>query len=223
MKTSLRKGYAFDLCKEQMVPPTNSAAFGVGMASVDLANCYINYKVIYDKMSGPVTEALICQGPPTMNGSALYPMPIAKPVMPGMQEILAAHAVAIELGDTYVILVSDAYPNGEIRGQIVRGFSCPLASAGISLPNQVSAVSVSPVPFNSELNLSFDSQTAFDGRIILYDILGVQTMVYPLQVVEGSQTITIPTGQLPNGYFTMVLETGNRGSGIMLKKLIRQD
>ena len=221
MKNSLRKGYAFDLCKEQMVPPTNSTGIGVGMASVDQANCYLNYKVIYDRLSGPPTEALICQAPATMNGSAIYPMPINKPVLPGIQEIMASHGVAIELGETYVLLATDQYPNGEIRGQIVRGFSCPELT-GTSIVENVSKVSVSPVPFITELNVAFDSQSPFEGRIVLYDAFGIQSLVYPVQVVAGNQTFQIQTGDLPSGYYTMMLETPGQGASVMLKKLIRQ-
>ena len=193
------------------------------MASVDQANCYMNYKVIYDKLSGPVSEALICQAYPTMNGSAIYPMPVEKPIIPGIQEIMAAHGVAIELGETYVLLATDAFPNGEIRGQIVRGFSCPQGSSGLSLLNNLSDVIVSPVPFHSELNIAFDSPVPFDGRIVLYDILGVQTLVYPVQITAGNQTLTIPTGNLPNGYYTVVMESPNQGASMLLKKVIRQE
>lgn len=223
MKNTLRKGYAFDLCKEQMVPPTNSNGFGVGMASVDQANCYLNYKVIYDKLSGPVNEALICQAPPTMNGNAIYPMPTTSPLIPGIQEIMAAHGVAIELGETYMLLVTNAYPNGEIRGQIVRGFSCPETSAGISPVQKIEEVLVSPNPFRSELSVTFSSETSFDAKIVLYDILGVQTLVYPIQITEGDQVVKMPTAGLPIGYYTMVLETPDRSSGKLLKKLIRQE
>jgi hypothetical protein len=221
MKNSLRKGYAFDLCGEQVVPPTTSQAFGVGMASVDQANCYLNYKVIYDGLSGPANEVFICQAYPTMNGNAIYPMPVAKPVIPGIQEIMASHGVAIELGETYVLFVTEAYPNGEIRGQIVRGFSCPEQS-GVSVVDNVSRVVVSPVPFNTELTVSFESQAPFEGRIVLYDILGVPSLTYPVNIIAGNQTLSIPTGNLPVGYYTMVLETPGQGSSMMLKKLIRQ-
>ncbi len=222
MKNSLRKGYAFDLCKNQMVPPTNSTGIGVGMASVDQANCYLNYKVIYDRLSGIPTDALICQAPPGMNGSAIYPMPVNKPIIPGEQEIMANHGVAIELGETYVILVTQAYPAGEIRGQIVRDFSCPEVT-GVSVLGNVGKVSVAPVPFTTELNVAFESQTAFDGRIVLYDAFGVQSLAYQVQIMAGSQTFRIPTGNLPNGYYTMMLETPGQGGGSMLmKKLIRQ-
>jgi len=222
MKNSLRKGYAFDLCAQQMVPPTNSPGFGVGMASVDQANCYLNYKVIYDNLSGPVNEAFICQAFPTMNGNAIYPMPTSKPIIPGFQEIMASFGVAVELGESYVLLVTNAYPNGEIRGQIVRGMSCPAAS-GVSVVDNVSQISVSPVPFQTEINVAFESQSAFEGRLVLYDILGVPALTFPVEIIAGNQTFSIPTGNLPIGFYTMVLETPGQGSSLLLKKLLRQE
>jgi hypothetical protein len=221
MKNSLRKGYAFDLCGEQVVPPTTSAAFGVGMASVDQANCYLNYKVIHDQLSGAPTGAFISQAFPTMNGNALYPIPSTGPIIPGIQEIMASHGVAIELGETYVLLTTADYPNGEIRGQIVRGFSCPEEMSGTTARDNISHVNVSPVPFNDVLNVSFDSQSPFEGRIVLYDILGATALTYPVQVVAGNQTLQISAANLPAGYYTMMLETPNQGASMLLKKLVR--
>lgn len=222
LKNSLRKGYAFDLCGEQVVPPTASQGFGVGMASVDQANCYLNYKVIFDHLSGPPTEAFICQAFPTMNGNAIYPMPNTKPIIPGIQEIMASHGVAIEMGETYVLLVTGDYPNGEIRGQIVRGFSCPEES-GVSIANNVSEVTVSPVPFNDVINVAFDSQAPFEGRLVLYDILGVPTLTYPVDIVAGNQVYSIPTNSLPKGFYSLILETPGHGAGMLLKKLVREE
>ena len=222
LKTSLRKGYMFDLCGNQMVPSTVSPGFGVGMASVDQVNCYLNYKVIFDQMSGLPTQAFICQAFPTMNGNAIYPLPVAKPVIAGIQEIMSSQGVAIELGETYVLLQTDAFPNGEIRGQIVRGLSCPEES-GVSVVDNVAKVSVSPVPFNTVLDVSFESQSPFEGRIVLYDIMGVASLTYPVQIVAGMQTMSIPTDILPIGYYTMMLETPGQGSSMQLKKLIKQE
>ncbi len=221
IKNSLRKGYAFDLCSAQMVPPTNSPAFGVGMASVDQVNCYLNYKIIFDRLSGPPAEVFLCQAFPTMNGNALYPMPPATPIVRGVQEIMSSHGVAIELGETYVLLVTEDYPNGEIRGQMVRGFSCP-AESGVSIVENVSQVTVSPVPFNGELTVAFDSKAPFDGQIVLYDILGVPALTYPVKIVAGSQTVSISTYRLPAGYYSLILEAPGQGRSLLLKKLIHQ-
>ena len=103
----------------------------------------------------------------------------------------------------------------------MRGFSCPEES-GVSVVDNVSRVAVSPVPFNAALNVAFTSQSAFDGRIILYDIFGIQALAYPVQIIAGNQSLAIPTGHLPNGYYTMMLEAAG-GSRILLKKLIRQE
>lgn len=222
MKNSLRKGYAFDLCGEQVVPPVQTTGFGVAMASVDQANCYLNYKVIYDKLSGPVTEAFVCQAFPTMNGNALYPMPTTQPLFPGQQEIAIPHGVAIEMGETYMILNTAAFPMGEIRGQIKRGFSCPEVS-GLTVLDNVSSTAVSPVPFRDVLHVYLESKATLDGRMVLYDILGAPAFSYPVKIIPGEQTFDIPTPYLTPGFYTLSLETTDKGSSRMLKKLIRQE
>jgi hypothetical protein len=220
MKNSLRKGYAYDLCGQQVVPPTTSPAYGVAMSSVDQADCYLNYKVIYDKLSSPIKETYVCQAYATMNGNAIYPMPATTPLIVGYQEIENAHGVAIELGETYVLIVSDSFPNGEIRGQIVRGINCPPASSVRTL-SHISQVMVSPMPFNDELRISFDSHEAFDGQLVIYDILGVRTLVQAVQITPGLQQLTIPTNALTPGYYNLALEAKGQGARMLLKKLIK--
>ena len=165
-----------------MVPPTNSNGFGVGMASVDQANCYLNYKVIYDKLSGPVNEALICQAPPTMNGNAIYPMPTTSPLIPGIRNhggSRGSHWIGWNVyvaGDQCLSKWRDQGSDSK------KGFGCPETSAGISPVQKIEEVLVSPNPFRSNWVSHFSSETSFDAKIVLYDILGVQTLVYPYKL-----------------------------------------
>jgi hypothetical protein len=220
MKNSLRKGYAFDLCGNQVVPPVSSNGYGVAMASVDQANCYINYKLIYDKLTSDVTDGFICQAPPGQNGDALYPLSVQKPVIPGEAEILATHGVTIENGGMYMVLRTQTWPDGEIRGQIGRGsLSCPEQS-DIQLITQVSGVQVSPSPFNDILTVKFDSKRPFQANLILRDMLGAPSLIQSVNVVSGEQTFSVQAPALLPGVYTLSLEIPGE-SGMMLKKIVR--
>lgn len=222
MKNSLRKGYAFDLCGNQVAPPVNTDGIGVAMASVDQVNCYLNYKVIYDRMSSELVDAYVCQAPPTLNGNALYQLPPLKPLIPGAHEIAAGHGVAIELGDMYMILRTEYHPNGEIRGQIRRGFSCPDVS-GVETVEQIRNIEVSPVPFIDHLNVRFNSERSFQGRLILHDMLGAPTVIQTVDIAAGEQTLHMMTAGLMPGVYTLNLEIPDQQRSILLKKLIRHE
>lgn len=220
LKNSLRKAYAFDLCGDQVVPQVNTNGIGVAMASVDQADCYLNYKVIYDRMSGDLVDAFVCQANPGMNGDTLYPLPPMKTLIPGATAIEATHGVAIELGEMYMILRTADHPDGEIRGQIRRGYSCPDVS-GVKNPGQIRDIAVSPSPFTDHLNVQFSSDRSFQGRLILHDMLGAPAVVRTVDIIAGSQNLNFPAVGLLPGVYTLNLEIPGEGRSVLLKRVIR--
>ena len=220
LKNSLRKAYAFDLCGDQVVPQVNTNGIGVAMASVDQVNCYLNYKVIYDRMSGDLVDASVCQANPGMNGNTLYALPPMKPLIPGATEIIAAHGVSIELGEMYMILRTADHPDGEIRGQIRRGFSCPDVS-GVTNLGQIRNIAVSPTPFTDRLNVQLTSDRSFQGRLILHDMLGAPAVVRTVDIIAGNQTLDFPAVGLLPGVYMLNLEIPGEGRSVLLKRLIR--
>lgn len=220
MKNTLRKAYAYDLCGLQVVPPTNSDALGIAVSSVDQANCYLNYKLIADGLSGPPTDGYFAIGGFGLSGVPFHSVPNSEPIMADSYEIMTALGDSIEMGRSYLQIGTAGYPDGEIRGQLRRGFSCPEVVAVTDL-DQVSAVVVSPVPFQDLLNVQFESTAKFEGRLVMRDILGVMAMTQTVQIVDGEQTIQIQTGNLPKGIYTLSLESPGQKTSVLLKKVLK--
>ncbi|HAD12199.1 MAG TPA: hypothetical protein DCF33_07145 [Saprospirales bacterium] len=220
MKNTLRKGYAFDLCGIQMVPPTSSDALGVAVASVDLANCYLNYKAITDGLASVPVDAYFAQANVGANGIAFHGMPLTEPIIAGSHEIMAVLGPIIENGGSYVQIGTMGNPNGEIRGQVRRGFTCPEVVSATSL-EQVTEVNVSPVPFNDFLNVSLTSKESFEARLIMHDILGAPAYVQNINIVQGEQNIAISTLQLPAGFYSISLEIPTENASVLLKKVVK--
>ncbi|MFN0174255.1 MAG: CHRD domain-containing protein [Saprospiraceae bacterium] len=220
MKNTLRKGYAFDLCGVQVVPPTNSGALGIAVASVDQANCYLNYKLITDGLAGTPTDGYFAQGAFGQNDVAFHAIPNTEPIIAGSHEIMAILGPIIENSGTHVQISTAAYPNGEIRGQVRRQFTCPEVVPVIELGN-ISKVVVSPVPFREFLNIELESLSDFEGRLVLRDILGVQTMTQTVQISAGAQTFQVSTMNLPMGFYTLSLEIPSQNASVLLKKVVR--
>jgi CHRD domain len=220
MKNTLRKAYAFDLCGIQMVPPTSSSALGISVASVDQANCYLHYKVISEGLSGVPIDGYFAQGVFGANGTAFHSTPLTAPVIEGSHEIMAVLGPIIENSGTYVQIASPSFPMGEIRGQVRRGFSCPEVVAIGELEN-LEQVLVSPVPFKEVLNVTFKSTSAFEGRLVMYDMMGIPALTQSVRIVTGEQSFEIQTMHLPKGIYSISLEIPGKDASMLLKKVVR--
>jgi len=220
MKNTLRKGYAFDLCGIQAVPPTNSSALGVAVASVDQSNCYLNYKIITDGLASMPIDGYFAQGGVGTTGIAFHALENTAPIIAGSHEIMAVLGPIIEASGTYVNISTTAHLSGEIRGQVRRGYSCP-EIVPVTALDQIGKVVVSPVPFRDVLNIELESVEAFDGRLVLHDMMGVQTIVKSVQINAGVQMLSLETGHLPRGTYTLSLEMPAGNTAVLLKKVLR--
>ncbi len=220
MKNTLRKGYAFDLCGVQVVPPTNSNALGIAVASVDQADCYLNYKIITDGLAGVPTNGYFAHGPFGKDSIPFHALPNTEPIIAASHEIMAVLGPIIENGGTYVEIGTSAYPEGEIRGQVRRQFTCPEVVPVIEL-GLISKVVVSPVPFREFLNIELESLSDFEGRLVLRDILGVQAITQTVQIVAGEQAVQVSTLNLPKGFYALLLEIPSQNASVLLKKVVR--
>jgi hypothetical protein len=147
-------------------------------------------------------------------------MPLTEPIIAGSHEIMAVLGPIIENGGSYVQIGTMGNPNGEIRGQVRRGFTCPEVVSATSL-EQVTEVNVSPVPFNDFLNVSLTSKESFEARLIMHDILGAPAYVQNINIAQGEQTIDISTLQLPAGFYTISLEIPSENASVLLKKVVK--
>jgi hypothetical protein len=220
MKNTLRKAYAFDLCGIQMVPPVATNALGVAIASVDQANCYLNYKMIMDGLASTPIDGYFAIEEQGKNGTAFHSLNNTAPIIAGSHEIMAELGPWIEDDSSYVQISTTGHINGEIRGQVRRGFTCPEIVAVTELDN-IEEVVVSPVPFQSVLNVTLKSASDFEGRLVMYDLLGIPALTQSVQIVAGEQTIEIHTRQLPKGVYTLSLEMPSQNASVLLKKVVR--
>jgi hypothetical protein len=219
-KNTLRKAYAFDLCGVQMVPPVSSNALGIAVASVDQSNCYLNYKMISEGLSGDPIDSYFAEAAFGVNGIAFHATPLTAPVIAGSHEIMAVLGPIIENSGTYVQIASPDFPMGEIRGQVRRGFSCPEVVSVSELDN-LEQVLVSPVPFKEVLNVTLQSASAFEGRLVMYNIMGIPAMSQSVQIVTGEQTFELQTDHLPKGVYSLSLEIPGQDAAVLLKKVVR--
>lgn len=208
LRSNLRRGYAFDLCGSQVVPPNSSTALGMAMASVDVLDCYIDYKILIDGfLGGAPTSGAIRRGNVGENGIQLYSIPMNNlPFMADAHAIAAGEGTLIELEGAYMELYSPAFPDGEIRGQIRRKQTCPLLQSTVNELESIGGVAVFPVPFSDVLRVQLESFSAFDGKLILVNTLGQELLAQQVHITEGPQTLEMNTAALVPGIYQLVLQ-----------------
>ncbi len=144
LKTSLRRGYYFDLCGTQLVPKNELSALGMACGSVDQNECYFHYVILNDGLSSNVASADLHQAVAGQNGSVLHAVEKPGVWMDENEDLEAGEGPAIEKQETYFKVNTAEFPNGEVRGQVRRGLICPLVS-GVNSAD-IQSLSIMPNP-----------------------------------------------------------------------------
>lgn len=105
------------------VPPTASAAVGVGVFQLDTTDNYFSYQILFTDVLLSGTEiAAHIHGPaaPGANGPVIIPLPFGayKAGAVDLDSVPGANPADLVDGLWYVNIHSTVFPGGEIRGQI---------------------------------------------------------------------------------------------------------
>lgn len=218
MEPLLRRAYVFDLCGAQEVPPTSSSAQGAGWITTDYLNTQLTYRYIADGLSGPATAAHIHDGAAGVSGPIYIGVNLPGPVGSGQFQIDGNVVVKLESGDTYLNVHTAANPGGEIRGQILREFSCS-ENVGIS-ELSITALQVMPNPTNGRTLIQFSAENNFDGQLSITDLTGRVVRQENHSFSAGEQSIQLDLSSLPGGLYIARL-SNNQGAQQSFK-LIRE-
>jgi len=112
-----------DLKGASEVPPTTSEGTGNITATYDTASKKLSWKGTVSGLSGNATAAHF-HGPaePGKNAGVLVPVPgVTTGPFEGSATLTDDQAKALTAGQTYFNVHTAANPNGEVRGQVVKG------------------------------------------------------------------------------------------------------
>ncbi len=219
MLNSLRKCYAFDLCGSQEIPKNNSTALGMGMFSVDQADCYFNFKTITDGLSGVPTAAGIFSGNDGAVGTKIYTIKKTIPLAEGIQALVTGEGQLVENQGTYLNISTAAFPDGEIRGQIRRELTCPLVTSVSEIGG--AEIGVFPNPFSEGFFVKISAENAFGGRLVLTDVLGKRVFEQKILVGGGEQVFEIFEKDLASGIYQVLIENLENGRVIWESKIVK--
>ena len=114
--------YKADLTAAEEVPPTDTMAMGTSEITYDTDSMKLTWSVSYEGLSGDPTAAHF-HGPAAVGENAKPVVPVdgalASPIE-GEATLTEAQAADLAAGMWYLNVHSAKYPDGEIRGQVVK-------------------------------------------------------------------------------------------------------
>jgi hypothetical protein len=108
----------------QVVPPSNSNAFGVGFLTFDNATKRLCYSMSYGQLEGVETEAHLHGAESGETNAVLYDLtPLGTPKLGCVGPLKRNEEALLKQGRMYINIHTDVWVAGEIRGQVlpVRG------------------------------------------------------------------------------------------------------
>jgi hypothetical protein len=112
--------FAATLSGAEEVPPVNTTASGGIGVMVNGAGTQLRYIGSFTGLSGPATMAHFHDGMGAANGPVIYPLTINGTTLEGTQVLKAGDLAMLNVNGWYANVHTDANPNGEIRGQVLK-------------------------------------------------------------------------------------------------------
>lgn len=111
--------YTADLTAKTEVPPTDSTATGTADVMVDTDANTVTWTVNVQDLTGEPTAAHI-HGPASETENAPPVVDMSEAIMEGSGDITAEQLAELEDGKYYVNIHTEKFPDGEIRGQLMK-------------------------------------------------------------------------------------------------------
>ena len=108
-----------DLKASEEVPATESSGAGTADVTLDTAANKVSWKITYENLTGDATSAHF-HGPAKVGENAGPIVDITANIKDGSADVTADQAKMISEGNTYINIHTAKYPDGEIRGQVLK-------------------------------------------------------------------------------------------------------
>lgn len=226
------EGYTTRLNGGQEVPAVSTNAYGSGFVSVsqDLDKAYFGW--VAGSLSGPVQHAEFRNGALGQSGPMLYDMSNEMMVngtnaaafgtwsSTASSPFLPANAIQLDQNAVYLNLSTDSNPNGEIRGQVLRGmfFYSATTSTEDLFAGQRIELNLAPNPANGVIRVQASKLHAETLQINIVNVFGQtlrNTMVEPL---GGLLDVQLDLSGIDVGVYQLVITDGQNR---ITKKLVK--
>lgn len=207
-----REGYSVNLSGDQEVPGVSTSANGGGIVTISRERNNAHVMLVVKDLSGPITASHIHNAAAGMNGGVEFDLSpwFAKAndydgafgylTATGTMPMNAAAETKFRNNEMYVNVHTAANPNGEVRGQVLRGSECTQETLGLNDSEvlEENNLLAFPNPTSDKITLSFEK---FNGEMTvqLVDIFG---KIIQTKLIKANDA-TIDMSNLPNGVYML--------------------
>ncbi len=222
-----REGYTFSLDGNQEVPPVSTAASGSGIVSIDRDQSNAHYMFVANGVTATGTH--FHNGVMGQNGSVIYDLSAAFTNNGAYgywrntdsTPFMVANSVQFRNDGVYVNIHTAANPNGELRGQVKRGFTCYNLTTDIGFENteSISQLNVYPNPAHDIMYIAYHADANEEALIIISDIMGKEISRQTIISQQGNNKTNISLEKEDKGVYIAIVRTQNsQAAKIFFKK-----
>jgi hypothetical protein len=225
-----REGYTINMSSDQNTPATTNSAYGSGIVSISREQDNAHYMWVAGDLSGTPTSAHFHLGVMAASGGVLYDF---MPVMVTTTSSAAAYgywkssdatafttanSVQFRNDSVYVNIHTAANPNGEIRGQVLRGSVMYMPVAVESFAFEVAEMLLYPNPAQDYALLQISNIKSDKLNINVTDINGRILQQQSIQNIGSSHQTVINVADFAAGiYFINITDGKNSTTERLIK------
>lgn len=228
-----REGYTFSLDGSQEVPAVSTSAMGSGLVSIDRDQTNAHFMIVYSDLTAANTGAHFHQGTAGQNGGVIFDLSPFFSQSSASDDAFGywkstdatpfttASSVLFRNNEVYVNVHSAVNPNGEIRGDVIRGTTCFQITVGIEeefLAKEF-LTEIYPNPANERVTLKFNSSSTDKITVVIFDITGNKILETTTTPAIGMNDYLMNIDNLPQGLYLLQLRNSE---GLTTKRFVKK-
>ncbi len=202
-----RDGYSFDMCGNQVDPSLDLMSYGGGILSIDRWATNAHLMFTTTDLTGPITAAHLHDGMIGENGPVLYDVTSSISNGSGYSyfEIDLENTMKIKMGEVYLNVHTEDFPDGELRGQLDNMYDCPsIITSTEDGPFRQTQLDVFPNPVGDELTIEIPEDLSSDFRLRVVNVVGA--VVFEQNVSNASNLERISFSRFNPGIYFVQIE-----------------
>jgi hypothetical protein len=227
-----REGYVTSIDGMQETPAVTTMAKGSGIVSIDRNQTNAHFMYVCSGLSGTSNGVHFHSGPMGVAGGVIYDLTskstLSGSVASGSGYLKSTDASPFTMtaagtfmhDSVYINLHTAANPNGEMRGQVLRGSVCfPATNTGIEEAALPKSFEVYPNPATDLVNVRMESSVAVPVQILVYDIIGKVVFMQNSKLNAGANTMTLNVSNFESGVYFVRIQSEKQ---VVTQKIIRK-
>jgi hypothetical protein len=225
-----REGYVMSIDGMQETPSVTTTAKGSGIVSVDRNQTNAHFMYVCSGLTGTSNGVHFHKGAMGMSGGVIYDLTsmstLAGANASGSGYLKSTDASPFTMGNSmsmmhdsvYMNLHTAANPNGELRGQVLRGAVCYGTATGIEEKALPSSFEVYPNPSRGIVNVRIESASGLPVQVVMYDMTGREVYAQSTKLGSGSNVLALNMTDFVNGIYFIRIQSDKQ---VLTQKIIK--